>query len=170
MFLFAAIVAPLFAQSPAPSFDVASVKPTAHGRDVNNWSRSSSGVPSPGRFVAENESLGGLIREAYRLKDYQVIGPPWLDDGSDGFDIEAKAPRDATKAQVYEMLKTLLAQRFKLAAHRETRQLPVYELTKGKGDQKLHPAASENSGPSQSSIGGDVTFTSVNMADVAYQL
>jgi uncharacterized protein (TIGR03435 family) len=167
---FAAIAAPLFAQSTSPSFDAASVKPTAHGRDVNGWSRSSSDIPSPGRFVAENESLGGLIREAYQLKDYQVIGPPWLDDGGDGFDIEAKAARDTTKPQVYEMLKTLLAERFKLVARPEKREMPVYLLVKGKGNQKLQPAASEGGRPSQRSIGGDVTFTSVTMADVAYQL
>ena len=167
--LLATIAVALVAQLVVPSFDVASVKSTAHGRDVNGWSRSSSDIPSPGRFVAENESLGGLIREAYQLKDYQVIGPPWLDEG-DGFDVEAKAPRETTKDQVHEMLKTLLAERFKLAAHRETRPLPVYQLTKGKGEQKLHPAASENARASQSSRGGDVTFTSVAMADVAYQL
>jgi uncharacterized protein (TIGR03435 family) len=167
--IFFAATATLFAQLAAPSFDVASVKHNLHPRDVNGWSRSSADIPSPGRFVSQNESLGGLIRFAFDLKDYQIIGPAWLNEDSECFDIEAKAPFDTPKTQVRIMLQTLLGDRFKLAAHRETRPLPAYELTKGKGEPKLQPAAPGSQGYSANSQGGDVTFTNITISDVAYQ-
>src|SRR5205085_12571373 len=76
---------------PAPAFEVASVKFTAHGRDASGFSRSSSGIPSPGTFLATNSSLEELIRWAYEIRKYQISGPPWLNDDGESFDINANA-------------------------------------------------------------------------------
>jgi uncharacterized protein (TIGR03435 family) len=163
-------VLPVLAQSQTvPTFDVASVKPTQHGRNAEGWSRSSVDIPSPDRLVAENSSLDELIRFAYDLKDYQVAGPVWLNDDYECFDIVAKAAHGYSKTQMRMMLQTLLKQRFKLAEHRENRVLPIYELVVGKNGPKLK-AADPAGRKGTSSGGGKLTATKVTMADFAYEL
>jgi len=113
------------------SFDVASIKP-------NNSPPGGRGGPVGGsvRFTEEGvvgrkATLRRIIQAAYRLTEYQVSGGPgWLD--SDTFDVEAKTETPANKDQLRQMLQTLLADRFKLAAHRGTREILVYFLTVGK--------------------------------------
>jgi hypothetical protein len=64
------VVIPVLGQLQAPpAFEVASVKPTQHGRNAEGWSHSSVDIPSPGRLVAENSSLDELLRFAYCLKE-----------------------------------------------------------------------------------------------------
>jgi uncharacterized protein (TIGR03435 family) len=134
LFLFAAGL--LFSQQ--PSFDVASIKPTAHKRDANGFSQNDEPqIPSPGRLSVVNNSLAELIRWAYRLKDYQFEGPSWLDDDSVSFDIEAKASPATTKAQMRDLLQSLLQSRFRLAFHWQARPMPVYELGVARGGPKL---------------------------------
>ena len=163
-------VLPSLSQSPTiPAFDVASVKPTQHGRNAEGLSRSFVDIPSPDRLVAENSSLDELIRFAYDLKDYQVAGPVWLNDDSECFDIVAKAAPGYSKAQIRMMLQTLLKQRFKLAAHRESRMLPIYELVVGKNGPKLK-AADPAGRKGTASGGGRLAATKVTMADFAYEL
>jgi uncharacterized protein (TIGR03435 family) len=76
---------------------------------------------------------------AYGIQGYQIIGEPsWV--ASDNYDIQAKAEGDTTVNQMEgPMLQALLEDRFKLTVHRETRQLPVFELTAVKGGVKLQP-------------------------------
>jgi len=85
----------------------------------------------------DNFSLRLLIQFAHGVKDFQISGdPPWI--GSDHYDIQAKAEGNASVKQMEgPMLQALLADRFQLTLHRETRQLPVYELTVVKGGVKL---------------------------------
>ncbi len=169
--LIASCAATLLAQEPRPpAFEVASIKPTSHGRDANGFSRSDADFPSPGRFVATNSSLDELIRTAYQVKEYQVSGPAWLDDDEESFDIEAKAAPGTPKAQMRLMLQSLLAERFKLAVHKETRTLPVYRLIQAKGGTRLTPAPEGSKGFSTSSGGGRMEAKNVSMADFAYQL
>ena len=156
-------------QAPA-TFDVASVKPTQHGRDANGSSRSSADIPGPGRFVAENSSLDELIRFAWDLKEYQVVGPAWLNDDSVCFDMEAKAPPETPHKQMRLMLQALLAERFHLAVHRETRTLPIYELVIAKGGPKLKPAESPGKGWSINSGGGALNATNTPMSEFATYL
>jgi uncharacterized protein (TIGR03435 family) len=127
-------------QTVRPAFEVASVKPTTHGRNAEGWSHSDVDSPSPGRFHALNGSIGELVRFAYDIKEYQLSAPDWMLKG-DGYDIEAKAAPGTTKKQMRPMVQTLLQERFKLAIHRETRMLPVYVLTVAKGGPKLQTAA-----------------------------
>ena len=98
-------------------------------------------------------SLNDLICAAYKVKDYQVSGPDWIVGMGNRFDILAKIPEGATKDQVPEMLQALLAERFKLAIHHDTKERSVYALVVGKGGSKLKesppdppaPAAAEKS-------------------------
>jgi uncharacterized protein (TIGR03435 family) len=123
-----------FAQSatPPPSFEVASIKPAAPltpGKVMIGVRR------DPGRVTYSGMPLKEIIRNAYRVKTYQISGPAWLD--SERFDIMAKLPDGATEEQVPEMMQALLAERFGLKLHRETKELPVYTLVVGKNGPKL---------------------------------
>jgi uncharacterized protein (TIGR03435 family) len=135
-----------FAQTPAPppSFEVASVKP-ADPANTNKYALmfgvGTCSRRDPGQLTCTNSSLLALILTANNLTPYQsdqVVGPPWLDH--DKYDVVAKVPPRSTKEQVNAMILNLLAERFGLALHRETRDLPVYELTVAKGGTKMREA------------------------------
>ena len=112
------------------TFEVASVKRSQPGS-----SRTGVGT-DPGRLTIRNATLKFCIGWAYRVKDYQISGPGWLD--SEHFDIVAKAERGALEDRLRLMLQALLTDRFKLALHRETTELPVYALTVAKEGAKIH--------------------------------
>jgi uncharacterized protein (TIGR03435 family) len=116
------LIAPLFAQAP-PEFEVASLKPNTSG------TRGYSIVPLPGgKLNATNINLERLIAVAYSVTDFQIFGKvPWLE--SERYDMEARAPGPAGLPQLRLMLRTLLADRFKLKVHHETREMKIYELT-----------------------------------------
>ena len=129
----AALAAVCFAQ--APSFDAASIKPAR----TDSAGRSLAHDPG-GRLTTSNATLKMLIMLAYRVMPHQVAGGPgWVE--SDGFDIDAKAARpDPSGAHFRQMLQSLLAERFQLRVHRETRELPVYLLVVAKNGPKLAAA------------------------------
>ncbi len=112
------------AQSSRPEFEVASIKQEPPGPNIG------TGFVRPlggGRLTAEKALLRVLIWNAYRVRDYQVVGgPEWIN--STRYNIEAKATDNASSAELMLMLQSLLADRFNLKVHRETRNLPVYEL------------------------------------------
>lgn len=123
----------------AQTFDVASVKPSP--RAVGKDNRGAL-VFEPTRVATRNISLKALIVEAYRVQPFQVTGGAgWLD--LDEFDIDARAANASTRAQFDAMLQALLAERFHLVLHRETKELRVYMLLVDKGGPKLHPTTGE---------------------------
>jgi uncharacterized protein (TIGR03435 family) len=91
------------------------------------------------RVTFNYESLKELIAYAYKLRGYEINGPEWL--VTDRFDIAARLPEGATKDDVPEMLRALLAERFKLATHREMSEQPVLALVVAKSGPKLKEAA-----------------------------
>jgi uncharacterized protein (TIGR03435 family) len=100
--------------------------------------------PAGGRFTGRNLAVKNLLRISYQLEDYQIAGgPSWMD--SAGFDIEAKPSVELSREQVRQAIQALLADRFHLVSHRETRQLPIYALVVGKAGSKLQPAAGDAS-------------------------
>jgi uncharacterized protein (TIGR03435 family) len=115
-------------------FEVATIKPTPLDWQGGRYIR----MVGPRQYEATNYTLRVLIAAAYSLNPHAVTdGPAWLD--SDHFDIVAVTPGD-TKPNVdqqMDMLRRLLADRFKLTFHREDKELPVYELTVGKNGPKL---------------------------------
>jgi len=160
----------LMAQVAEPTFEVASVRPTQHGRTIDGFSRSSIDTPSPGRLVAENSSLDELLRFAFQVKHYQIAGPNWLNDDSECFDIVAKAPPGTSEREMRAMLQSLLSDRFKLGLHRETRVLPVYKLVVAKNGPKLHAAVSDGERPVMSSAGNNLNAKHASMSGFAVWL
>src|SRR5690242_20679865 len=80
---------------------------------------------------------------AYRLRNaFDLIGPDWLDPPTrDTYDFEGRVAQAIPEERMWECLRTLLAERFALEAHRESRSLPVFVLTLGPGKPKLQPSA-----------------------------
>jgi uncharacterized protein (TIGR03435 family) len=144
----------------APAFEVASVKLIQKVRNAEGWSFSDVKIAGPGRLVATNASLDECIRWAYEVKEYQVSGPPWLNSDTVTYNIEAKAPPETPAKQIRLMLQTLLAERFKLALHRESRMLSVYNLVVAKNGHKLQEAAPEG----RAGLFSDSSLTSVNVS------
>lgn len=133
------------AQAPAASaqFEVASIKPNKSGPGPQRI-----GFQPGGRFTAVNVPVRDLIALAYGqpqpLPNFQIIGGPgWMT--SDRFDVTAKAEGDfqpgpaGPPSQVPQMIRALLADRFKLVAHEETRDQPIYVLRLDRQDGKLGP-------------------------------
>jgi uncharacterized protein (TIGR03435 family) len=114
------------------SFDAASIKPDVSAAAGGRGGPAGGTVRiAQGTVVGRKATARRIILTAYRLSDYQLSGGPgWLD--SDTFDLNAKADTPAQADQLRQMLQTLLAERFKLAVHRGTREMPVYALTVGK--------------------------------------
>jgi uncharacterized protein (TIGR03435 family) len=140
------IAAGALALGQALAFEVASVKPSVPGTLGGRIQF----LPG-GRFSGTNVPLNYLIQQVYQLRDFQIVGDPrWMAIIADGesarYEIEAKGDTSASEAQVREMLKALLADRFQLKVHRETRELPVYALIPAKGGIKLR-AAKDNGRP-----------------------
>ena len=131
-------------QDVPPAYEAASVKLNTSG------SSGSSSRGSKGQIVFTNQTLKRLIERAYSVKPFQVTGPAWMETVS--FDIAAKYPPDTQTDDRTLMLRTLLEDRFKLAAHRESKDLPGYALVVAKGGFKLKPV--EPGGSSTDSNGG----------------
>lgn len=126
-----------FAQT--PQFEVASIRPSAStaSEKVN------VGVHIDGAQLTCNYfSLKDLIRMAYQVKDYQVMGSDFL--ASDRFDIAAKIPAGVGQDQVRDMMKALLAERFQLKVHTEKKDFPVFALLVAKSGLKIKESPVDN--------------------------
>jgi uncharacterized protein (TIGR03435 family) len=118
-----------------PAFDVTSVKQNTSGE---------IGMGGPGdrfqngQFRLTNRPLRQLIREAFRIRrtDDLIGGPAWLD--ADRWDIAGK--KESVSGDVWPMVRTLLADRFKLVTHYETREVPIYALVIARRDGRLGPS------------------------------
>jgi bla regulator protein BlaR1 len=167
------MAAGLFAQTPeaerAPGFEVASIKPSAaggHGMSIS--------TTKGGRFTTENVPLRNLIMFAYDVRSFQITGGPgWLT--TDGWDISAKPEGEMPSGpeggrRIRAMLQTLLAERFKLVVHTETKEMPVYALVVGKNGPRLQVSPEGAKGPSMSSGKGQMKMTKGTMAMLAQSL
>jgi uncharacterized protein (TIGR03435 family) len=125
----------------APAFEVASVKPSPplDANAVMSGKLHLGMRTDAARVDIGYLSLADLIHIAYRVKPFQISGPDWM--GTQRFDIQAKMPEGASADQVPEMLQALLAERFKLALHRDSAEHAVYALVVGKNGSKLKEAA-----------------------------
>jgi uncharacterized protein (TIGR03435 family) len=128
------------AEAPAnPAFEVASIKQNKSGEGFIRI-----GMAPGGRFTANNVPLRQLILMAYQVQPFQIVGgPSWMT--SDRFDIVAKGPGDlppptpGAVGPVQLMMRTLLADRFKLTVHNEQKEMPTYSLIVARADGKLGP-------------------------------
>ena len=135
------------------SFEVASIKPntSVSGNSSLHFGR--------GQVRIENYSLRQLVMQAYDLQDYEISAPGWLDDVR--FDIVGKGP----EGPVAPRLQNLLAERFKLAVHRESRTVTGYVLLVDKKGPKLHESTEAGDGWGRGS--GSLKTTGTTMARFA---
>lgn len=167
-----AAAAPKVAAVPAPAYEVVSIRPASPDE------RGASMQSLPDGFRWKNFPVVSLIREAYgTIIDSQIVGlPGWAD--SDRYNFEAKA--DADTAEVWKkltykerwkleqpMLQSLLADRCQLKVHRETRDLPVYDLVVAKGGLKMKEAAADEPGGEMMS-GDEMTAHAQSTDSIVY--
>ena len=140
-------------------FDVASIKPASSACEAGfcpptgppnevelHFLRGIAQGSGHGTFHVRNVPLHLLIQLAYSAKDYQIVGEPaWAN--SERYDVTAKTENNASFEQMRPMLRSLLAERFNLALYRDTKELPVYELTAAKGGLKTQDASCVNRDP-----------------------
>lgn len=138
---------PATSSTAATEFEVASVKPNKSGDN-----RVMMGMQPGGRFTGTNVSLRQLLTLAYRVQPFQIVNAPgWAE--SDRFDIAAKGSGNPTPEGIQSMLRGLLADRFGLVAHTESREMPVYALTLARADGRLGPKLKESSTDCQALAG-----------------
>ena len=127
----------------APTFDVATIRPAAQiTPDLIIAGKVHVGMKSDATRVDIGYfSLKDLIPLAYGVKPHQVVGPDWLN--TQRFDISATLPEGATKEQIPAMLQALLAERFHLKVHRESKDQNIYALVVSKGGHKMTEAPAE---------------------------
>ena len=119
--------------APRQSFEVASVKPNKSAETGGFIQRMRGGS-----FSAGNQTLLQLIRFAYGIQGFQLVGAPaWM--ATERFDISARTSTDAPSEAAGPMLRSLLEDRFRLSVHRETRELPIYALVVARADGQPGP-------------------------------
>ena len=138
--------------APARRFEVASVRPDLSPFElVQQVGRRAAETGGPaasisfgvrtypgGRFSATSVNVRSLVMHAWDVQEYQVSGgPDWV--ANDHFAIEARAGSTATEDDMREMLKTLLAERFGLRTHLESREWDAHVLTVARADGRLGP-------------------------------
>jgi uncharacterized protein (TIGR03435 family) len=101
--------------------------------------RGGPGTNDPTLYTCQNISLSNLVTMAYGVAYYQLAAPDWATMAR--FDFRAKIPEGATKEQLALMMQSLLADRFQLAVHRESREIQRFELTVAKNGPKFKEAA-----------------------------
>lgn len=155
----------------SPVFEVSTVKINRSG------SSASQSHFTQGLFVASNVKLKNVMEySAYGLPEARIVGgPKWLD--SERFDIEAKMDgaaaeqlqklsREQRRAQMQAMFQQLLAERFKLAVHWETQEMPVYALVIAKKGPLLTKAAKPDGATGTSASRDQLTAKNVTMNDL----
>jgi uncharacterized protein (TIGR03435 family) len=132
LFLSVALMSAAGLQAQSPQFDAVSIKLNKTG------DQGASFGGRPGGINVRNNSLRNIIRNVWNLNNLQIVGgPDWLNE--DRFDIIATKAGNPTREQIVEMAKHMLADRFKLKVHTETRQLPIYALVIARADGQLGP-------------------------------
>jgi uncharacterized protein (TIGR03435 family) len=128
------------------AFDVATIKPTEPDAKAGRYIT----MQGTNRFVVKYYTLKLLIAAAYNLSPKVISGgPAWVDSAH--FDILALTPGETrpTQPEQMAMLRTLLAERFKLTFHREQRDFSIYALEVAKGGPKLKEISAPASDPVQ---------------------
>jgi uncharacterized protein (TIGR03435 family) len=159
----------LFAQTAPPraEFEVASIKPSAAGPAIGAG-QVHVGVQIDGAQVhCTYLSVRDYIRIAYQVREYQISGPEWL--AAERFDIHAKLP-EGGRGQFREMLQNLLADRFQIKMHRDSKEFSVYGIVAGKGGLKLKesPLDPETEAGVNVTAEGGARGTTINFGRGAY--
>jgi uncharacterized protein (TIGR03435 family) len=153
------------------SFEVASVKATSEPRSSNGMR--STGMapridPHAMRVTFANVTLMGLLCRAYDLLPYRIHGPEWMNDH--WYSIDAKAAAGAPEGHIPEMLQSLLAERFQMKLHWETREEAGYSLAVAKGGSKLKESAPDANRSAGFRGNGHLQYSAYTMGDFAAAL
>lgn len=151
-----------------PEFEVATVKrsPPPEGDLINI----NLGTVRNGKLTFANASLGDCLKFAYSLvSDAQIAGPDWVKSRDVRFDIVAQPPAGTPTDQLPLMLQTLLADRLKLAVHREQKDLPFLALVQGKNGLKFRPSNPAVPGTA-TNYGGHIINSQISMPKLALLL
>ena len=131
---------------PRPAFDVASIKPV----DMSTLGDSISmniGTVRHEEVTFGNATLNDCIRFAYGMaSDAEISGPDWIKSKRFLYDIDAKGAPGSSSEQLQAMMQALLAERFKLATHREQKEMSYYALEAAKGGAKIRRVAEKPDG------------------------
>ena len=136
------LLACIQAQSPSAKFEVATVKPNIPDKPGGYALNCTGGTG----FVAKEQMLATLLEFAYDLPfdaNHVSGGPPWMASPEARFEIHGKVERKVSFDECRRMVQSLLADRFKVALHWETREVPVYLLSVAKKGPRLHPTADD---------------------------
>jgi uncharacterized protein (TIGR03435 family) len=138
-----ALVSASAALAQTPAFEVATIKTS---QQISQQAMMAGKIKfgetiDAGRADYGYVNIEYLLGKAYGVKSYQVSGPSWIQ--SERYDIQAKLPSGATKEQIPDMLKALLAERFKIEIRHETKEHAVYALVVGKNGSKLKESEPE---------------------------
>ena len=167
--LVASLACCLFGQAVVgPAFEVASIKPD----DPTIPTAGRTQFYPSGRFTAPRITLKALIQLSYAVDDFHISGGPnWLKTAL--FNLEAKASSPASEEQMKAMIRTVLADRFKLKVHRETQEVSVYALVVEKAGPKIQPLKDASGPSSKNGFGvgtGTLTANRVSLASLALVL
>src|SRR5262245_29080952 len=125
-----------FGQTVSPAFESADVHLSAPSKNPTMR----GGALRGGRYEIRAATMVDLISTAYGIESAKVLGGPnWLD--WDRFDVLAKAPQSATRNELDLMLQKLLADRFKLKVHMDTKLMPAFALSAGTGKPTMKSAS-----------------------------
>jgi uncharacterized protein (TIGR03435 family) len=146
-------------------FEVASVKVKALATTDGAWRGRENVGNTPASLTMENVRLRSAMAWAYRVEGAQIYGPTWLD--SERYDIFAKAGSAVGEDRLRLMLQKLLADRFRLTFHRDTKEMAAYVLVPAKGGSKLHESAGEGESGVTSTLKMTATAKRTTLAQFA---
>ena len=133
--------------APTPSFEVASVKRADPADRSPAPFRGGPGSDDPGRFTYSNTTLRSVLQMAYGVRQDAIFGLGWLD--TERYNLVAKVPAGATKEQFAQMLQALLAERFAMVLHHETKELSGYEMVVAKNGPKMKEPETDTGAPTK---------------------
>jgi uncharacterized protein (TIGR03435 family) len=169
------LVALLLAAAPPAAFEAASVRPAVAGASGYEGTSRSKVEYTSSRLTMSNVDLIDCVKWAYDAREDQISGGNGL--GGERYEILAKSAAPVPVSQLRIMLQALLAERFKLKVRRETKLLPVYELTVARRGVKLPAAkAADEVSPHHSAESlprvddGSFVFSETSMAEFAQKL
>jgi uncharacterized protein (TIGR03435 family) len=127
----------LWAQTTGATFEVATIKlsPPPDGRGFIRGCKGGPGTGDPELWRCTNATIVMLVTRAYDIERYQLTAAEWM--GNTNYEISAKLPHDTTNEQFREMIRNLLADRFKLEFHWSKKEMAMYDLVVAKGGPKL---------------------------------
>ncbi len=162
LFLLLAATTPVFAQ---PHFDVASIRPSAPGSTARDGQFYFQGE----RLVIKAATLGDILDFLNGFQLFRVAGgPPWM--RTDRYDIEAKSDHVLTQDEKAPAILALLADRFRLESHKETRDIAGFVLRPPKTMANVKPASADEKYSIRMNDQRDIVFTSVAMNGVTNYL